>query len=210
MLPDSLTGVSARWGQPLDGASFIFLPFPTVKDIRQAHRRLFLEGYRQTAHLLRRERGQCRLSPDRQDQHLRRNLERVIKLRQVTPALLQPSDGRISPQERCNTYAAGRNDEMLEGLILYTRRTQSPSPDGIPEALRARAARLAHERGDTGRGASLLTSPGVTPRSAATFEVLRNEHSGEYPRGILQEREEAVKYASGALLRWNRRYSCGG
>ena len=77
----------------LDAATLTCLPFSTSKVIRQSHRRLFAVRFRHAVRLLLQAHGQCRLSAGRQDEHLRLNVERAVKLLHVTPALLQsPAD----------------------------------------------------------------------------------------------------------------------
>ena len=64
------------------------------------------------------------------------NLERATKLLHITPALLQPSDGRCSHQGRYNVYTEENLAGLIDWLVVFAGRSRHKSPEDTPEARR--------------------------------------------------------------------------
>ena len=123
------------------------------------------------------------------------NLERATELLQITPVLLQSSDGRCSRQGCYNEYTRGGLTGLIDWLVVFARRSRQKSREDTHEARRTRASKLAHDKGGITKAASALISPPGAPRDSRTLATLRNKHPTEDPAAIATGKAQAKQRA---------------
>ena len=178
----------------LEGTTLARMFRSTAKAVRQEHRMPFVRSLR---HALRTflSSSQCSTGSPAGGPHneaLVTNLERATKLLHITPALLQPMDGRCSQQGRYNEYTRGELTGLIDWLVVFAGRSRQKARNDTFEARRIRASKLAHERGGITKAASALISPPAAPRDSRTPGTLRSKYPTEDSAAIATGKAQAV------------------
>ena len=179
----------------LDGTALARMSLSTAKAIRQEHRMPFARSLRHVLRIFCQAHNALQVAPagGPNNEALVTNLERATKLLHITPALLQSSDGRCSPQGRYNEYARGELTGLIDWLVVFAGRSRQKSREDTPEARQIRASKLAHQRGGTTKAASALVSPPGAPRDSRTLATLRGKHPTEDPAAIASGKAQAER-----------------
>ena len=173
----------------LDRTTLARMSLSMAKAVRQEHRMSFARSLRHALRIFCQVHNALPVAPagGPHNETLVTNLERATKLLQITPALLQSSDGRCSRQGRYNEYTRGGLTGFIDWLVVFARRSRQKAREDTPEARRTRATKLAHERGGITKAASALISPPGAPRDSRTLATLRSKHPTEDPAQRLQQ-----------------------
>ena len=147
----------------LDRTTLARMPLFTAKAVRQEHRMPFARSLRHALGIFCQAHNALQVAPagGPHNEALVTNLERATKLLLITPALLQPSDGRCSRQGRYNEYARGQLTGLIDWLAVFAGRSRQKAREDTPEARRIRASKLAHQRG------GISERPGLSPSSTS-------------------------------------------
>ena len=79
--------------------------------------------------------------------------------------------------------------------MVFAGRNRQRAREDTPEARRIRASKLAHERGDITKTASVLISAPAAPRESRALATLRIKHPTENPATIATDESQAEQRA---------------
>ena len=179
----------------LDGTTFARSSLSTAKAVRQEHQMPFARSLRYALRIFCQAHNALQVAPAGcpHNEALVTNLERATKLLHITPALLQPSSGRCSRQERYIEYIKGELTGLIDWLVVFAGRRRQKAREDTPETRRIRASKLAYERGDIIKAASALISPLAGPRDSRVLATLRGKDPAEDPVAIATGKAHAER-----------------
>ena len=108
----------------LDGTILARMSLSTAKEVRRELRMPFARSLRHALRIFLSSSQCSTVAPagGPHDEALVTNFEKATKLLDITPALLQSSDGRCSRQGRYNEYARGELTGLIDWLVVFAGR----------------------------------------------------------------------------------------
>ena len=146
----------------LDGTSLAKMSLSAAKTVLQEHPTPFVRSRRHSLSVLRQAHSALQVAPagGPHNEPLVTNLERATKLLHITPVCVQSPDECCSRQALYNAYTRLELVGLIDWLAVFVERMRQKSREDRPEAHRAQASKLAHERrGTTEAAGDLISSP---------------------------------------------------
>ena len=202
LLPWRIGDVGPMLGA-LDGTTLARMSLSTAKLVWQEHRMPCARSLRHALRFFCQAHNALQVAPagGPHNEALVTNLEKATKFLHITPSFQQPSDGRCIRQGRYNDYyTRGEVTGLIDGLVVFARRSRQDAREDTPEARRIRARKLGHQRGGITKAASALISPPAAPRDSRTLATLRGKHPPEDPAAIATGKTQAERRSGIAVV----------